>query len=156
MSKYIKVDGSSPWKSNQSMGFNRLTSIAEAIDDNDAINLKQLDDGFFGSSTTGSPQIISSTVPASSTGTIATSRFSQTRAIRYMICVKSQDALKYSPSELLIIRKSSSYDITESVIIGDELDYEINATDDGIDISLIFLNHETTSLDIDLIIFAFG
>jgi microcystin-dependent protein len=40
--KYIRVDGANAFSGNQSMGSNRLTNLASAVNDNDAVTFKQL------------------------------------------------------------------------------------------------------------------
>lgn len=146
---YIKVDGTTPWENSQSMGNNKLIRLANATDDYDAVPYDQFVDGMDLDGNEGSPAITSTEIAQSATSTVATTEMTGNRSIRYLIAIKYDNESKFCASEVLIVRTNSGYEITESAIVGNSVNYNISVADDADYIYLRIENLESATFTVD-------
>lgn len=148
--RYIKVDGTIPFEGTQSMGWYRLTDVADAINPSDAVNLAQLNDAL---SRTGTPVINTASVSQTSTGTVDTLAVSGYRAIKWLISIEDPVGDTFYGTELMAMRTNSSIDFCEYNIIGDGSGYDITAAISGINIELRITNPLNNLINVEFIRF---
>lgn len=135
--RYIEANGSISFTGNQSMGGFRLTNVSDAINDNDAVNLSQLN--AIGDLIC-NPTIFEGTVASSSTSTVDTLAVADYRAVKWLLTLEDPTGGTYYASEFMAVNTASEVDYAEYSVVGDGGPYEIFAEIVGSNIELKITN----------------